>query len=278
MTTAQKVIKYLALALAAFIIINIVSACFFGLFLFGSMLGLTSGEEIGDMVEESMSIHLEESVYLDVDLEFSSLEIRWADEREQNLLIEKNNKEIVCTQQENKISIVDKEANWFARNDERKVIVYLPIDIKLEKVTIQAGAGTIYIEEMETNELELEIGAGTVEIENLQVLQKAKIEGGAGKTDILNGKIHKLDLDAGIGKFYLRAALTGYNKINMGIGKLDLELLGNEEEYSIKADKGIGSVTLNGEELSADREYGSGQNTIDIDGGIGSISVTTQSS
>ena len=77
----------------------------------------------------------------------------------------------------------------------------------------------------------------------------------------------------GIGKFELASNLTGRNDIDAGVGKLDLNLLDSIENYSIKADKGIGSITINRKEVSDSMQYGNGDTIIDIDGGVGSIEI-----
>ena len=53
-----------------------------------------------------------------------------------------------------------------------------------------------------------------------------------------------MDLDTGAGKFELEGIFTGYNKIDCGIGKLELTLDGGKDNYTITTDNGIGSVIL----------------------------------
>ena len=77
----------------------------------------------------------------------------------------------------------------------------------------------------------------------------------------------------GAGKFYFSGSLHGNNKIEQGIGELILDLNGND--YTIKASKGLGSITINGEDYSKDASVGEGVNDIKIDGGIGSIIINT---
>ena len=48
---------------------------------------------------------------------------------------------------------------------------------------------------------------------------------------------------------------------------------GNKENYTIKANKGIGSIKIDGKEVSNDITYGNGENNIKIDGGIGEIKI-----
>ena len=44
-------------------------------------------------------------------------------------------------------------------------------------------------------------------------------------------------------------------------------------DYNISLDKGIGSATLAGNSMDDNTQYGTGSNKIDIDGGVGSISI-----
>ncbi|MDD7024010.1 MAG: hypothetical protein PUI37_04005, partial [Oscillospiraceae bacterium] len=52
-----------------------------------------------------------------------------------------------------------------------------------------------------------------------------------------------------------------------------LTLLGSREDYQIEMDKGIGEARLEGESMRDDSVYGAGRNRIEIDGGIGEISI-----
>ena len=159
------------------------------------------------------------------------------------------------------------------KNDARKLIVYIPENIVFELVNIEAGAGEIKIEDLETKKLSFEIGAGKVEIAKLNVLEEAKIDGGAGKVEILSGNINNLKLNVDVGEFILNDTLTGNNDIEAGIGKLEIDLKDELENYEIKVNKGIGSITIDGKEVSDNTKYGDGKTSIKVDGGIGSIII-----
>lgn len=274
MTTAQKVIKYIALALAAFIIINIISAILFGLSLIGGIFGLTNNEDILETTSQEMDIVNIENLELsklDIDLKYSNLIIRTGN----RLKVETNNENIKFKENKNQLKLEEKDYKLFSNKSETKVILYIPEDIIFDKVKIEAGAGKLYIQKLKTKELSFSIGAGQTSIENLIVTDKAKIEGGAGNVDILSGTINDLKLDVGVGKFTIQAKLTGDNKINAGIGELNINLMDNIENYTIKAQKGIGTIRLDNQITYDNVKYGDGQNNIDIDGGIGSIYINT---
>ena len=90
---------------------------------------------------------------------------------------------------------------------------------------------------------------------------------------ITNANLNNLDLDMGVGKLSLTSKILGNSKIDSGIGEIDLNLVGNKEDYKLHIDKGIGNVTADGTNLGDDSKYGDGNNYIDIDGGIGSINI-----
>lgn len=270
MTTAQRVIKYLAIAFAVFLIINIISAILWGLFGFTFIFGLHNTEN--DTIREYSVItnyEHEDIDTLDIDINFSSLIIKTGED----FKVEGDNNYIKCRQDNRTVHIEEKNHHWFAQNNSGELIIYIPENLEFDKVKICTGAGKIDIERIVTKRLSLEIGAGETQIRELEVKDKADIDGGAGKVTILSGLINDLDLDMGVGKVELNAKLIGSVDIDAGIGELDVNINAQKEDYKIKASKGIGTITIDGEGISGDTVYGNGENYIKIEGGIGSIRV-----
>ena len=269
MTLAQKVIKYLALAFACFLIVSIISGILSALYVLSGVLGLQKEDET--IKGEMSMIDFENSdiATLDIDVAFTNLIIKKGD----LLLAETNNKNINCKQNNQNLQIKEKQHSLFSSNNKGDLVVYIPENLKFEKVKINAGAGKIQIENINTENLYLELGTGETTIEKLNVTKDCKIESGAGKVSILSGNINDMDLDMGIGEFNVTSAITGDSKINAGIGSLVLNIQGSKENYTIKADKGLGSIKIDGKETVDNVRYGDGQNTIKIDGGIGKIEI-----
>lgn len=270
MTMLQKIIKYFALALAAFLIFSIISGILGGLYFFTGVLGLQKHHS--ETIKNEMSaVSFEESNInsLDIDVAFTNLIIKSGE----SLKIETNNENINYQQNDLNLQVKEKAHNWFFKNNKGDLIVYIPDGLEFEKVKINAGAGKIQIENINTKKLSLELGTGETTIEKLNVVDNCKIESGAGKVDIYSGKINNLNLDIGVGKFKLTSSIIGNSKINAGIGNLELNIQGNKEDYKIKADKGIGTIKIDGKNVEDNYEYGDGENEVKIEGGIGSISV-----
>lgn len=267
MTTAQKIIKYAAIAFAFLLIFGILSCIMFGL----SQMSNYFNDNDSDILEELKEINIsgDDVSVIDIEVKYANLVIKTGD----TLKVETNNKYITTNQEKNKIIIQEKKHGWFKRNDKSDLIIYIPEDFIFDGVSIDAGAGKIEIDNLSTKILEFDLGAGKTNINNLVVFNNAEIDGGAGEITISNGSINNLDLDTGVGKCTLISELIGKNEIDVGVGELNVTLLGNKEDYKISAEKGIGSIKLDNENVKSQQIYGNGVNNIDISGGIGSIDI-----
>lgn len=273
MTSFQKIIKYLAIALAVFIIFNIVSAIFYGISTLKNIFRLDSDNHI---TENLNSLDLEETsiAVLDIDIDISKLIIQTGN----SLKAETNNKYIKSKQENNKLYIEEKNHNLSLKNNNSELIITIPENTELDYVNIETGAGEVEIEEINTKKLDLDLGAGKVTINNLNITKEANIDGGAGEFNILSGSINNLDLDIGVGKFTLSTSLTGNNYIDAGVGAVDIELIGTLEDYTIKSNKGIGQIKIAGENINDNNIIGTGANILEIEGGIGQISINLKNS
>lgn len=270
MTCAQKIIKYLALCLATFLVFLIISSLLGVFYSVSKILDVQKDNEVTMDKMSTVNFKTDDISSLDINLLFTNLIIKQGN----NLHVETNNEKVHFDEENNSLKIKEDSRNWLSQNNKGDLILYLPENSQFKTVEIQAGAGKIQIENLVTDFLSLELGAGETSIQRLNVSENCKIESGAGKVSLLDGRIKNLDLDLGVGKFELTSSLLGSNKINAGIGSLELNLLGNKKDYLIKADKGIGTIHVDEAVVSDDSTIGTGENTIKIDGGIGNIDVS----
>ena len=265
MIKTQKIIKYCAIAFAIFLTIDIISAIMFGIISFGNIF--SSNNDISGKLE---NLNITNDIkFLDIEVENTNIIIK----KGNTLKAETNNKHLKLKERNNKLIFEDKRNNIFGKNNNTDLIIYIPVEQIFNEVSIENGAGKINIELINTQKLELELGAGKVEIDDLTVIKELDINGGAGEINIKNGNINNLNLDMGVGTLNLESIITGYSDIDAGIGDLNLSLIGNSNDYKLKVNKGIGTATLNGEKIKNDLYYGEGSNIINIDGGIGNISI-----
>lgn len=227
MNTAQKIVKYFAFAFAIFLTVSIFSGIVYG------VLGIvTAGKLIEDNSMVATKCEGEEERCLEVALSISNLEIKKGDK----LSVETKNEKVEVAQDEHKLVVTEKGRHLFESYNDREVIIYIPEDMKFEKVAISGGAGNLYVESLRTKELEMSLGVGGTTIAALEADQA---------------------------------------NISTGIGEVSVALMSKAEDYEIKASKGIGDITLNGQSIPDDSTRGSGSKKIEISGGIGAIKITT---
>lgn len=271
MTTAQKVIKYIALGFAAFLIVTIISAILSGGYALLRAFGLIHVDK--NIVTEELKVissEVKEISTLKIDLSCTNLDVKIGD----NFKVETNNSKITFTNDNGSVKIKEENRNWLNNNKESNLIIYIPRDmIAIDETKIETGAGKINIEKLNTQSLYLELGAGDVYIKNLTVTKEAKIDGGLGRTELKSCEINNLKANLGMGDFVFNGKLTGKNEIDSGVGAIDIDLMDNKGNYKINVSKGLGNVTLDGQKLEMDRVYGTGENYLDFDGGIGEIKI-----
>lgn len=265
MSDIQRVIKYVAIAFAIFLAVNIISVIVLGI---GNLFMVFSNDEIIKM--HNLNIDHDYAINnLEIDVAGTSLVI----EEGETFKIETNNKYIDIKQNKDNLIIKEKNHNWFRNNGKSKLVIYMPNNFELNKLDIDAGAGKVEISSLITNEIDFDLGAGQVIIDNLIARRKASIEGGAGEVIIKKGIINNLEFDMGVGHADITADLTGNSDIEAGVGELDIKLLGNKKDYRIRVEKGLGNINIDGENLKNNQTYGEGARNVLIEGGVGSISV-----
>lgn len=272
MTTAQKVIKYIATAFAVFLIITIISLILSGSYALLSAFGLihTNKNIITDDLKV-ISSEVNEVSTLKIDLACTNLDIKTGN----SFKVETNNSKITFEEKDGSVKIKEENRNWLSNNNsESNLIIYIPEDmIDIDETKIETGAGKINIENLNTQSLYLELGAGDVYLENVIATGDTKIDGGVGKTELKSCEINNLKANLGMGEFVFNGKLIGKSEIDSGVGAINIKLMEKKENYTIEVDKGLGNVTLDGQKLEIDRVYGTGKNYLDIDGGIGSIKI-----
>lgn len=275
MTTAQRIIKYLAIAFAIFLTVTIISGIVAGGTIILTKTGLINQAEntkldnlttISDSIKEVSSLKME--------IKGSDVKIIKGEKFE----VQTDNAKVEYNNENGSVVITEERPDiWFlGESYNGNIIIYIPEDMKqTNEVNIKVAAGNISIQKLDTKEFNLDLGAGEITINDLTVSNSAKINGGAGAININSGKIKNLDLDLGVGETNIRADITGSNRIDAGIGGINLNLPLKEQDYRMDIDKGLGEIKLNGKSISRDTSVGQGDTYLKIDGGIGTINITT---
>jgi len=186
--------------------------------------------------------------------------------------VESNLKQLTVSEQNGVLTIREDKKGGVTYTDAMMTLC-IPEGTVFESVHITTGAGRLAAETLRAGRLDLELGAGAVEIGYLETTAETDIEGGAGAVIIGDGSLRNLDLEMGVGELNLTAALLGENDLTLGVGESNLTLLGGEDNYSIEIEKGLGSIMVDGREVSQYNSRGNGQGYVEIEGGVGSVNL-----
>mgnify|MGYP000646492876 FL=1 len=258
MNTTQKVIKTFAICLAALIILSIINGV---AHLVTSAFSFNNDVNINETYNSDIN-------NIKIDVGTTNMVIKYGDTF--SITAENVSKEFKIKEEGNTLVIKEKNITIFGNKKSSHTTITIPND--LNNLSIDIGAGKLELSDITSNNFSLNQGAGKVVITNL-ISNNTTIDGGAGELHITSSKLQNLDLELGAGKCYYNGILLGNNKIDQGVGELILDLY--RDDYTIKASKGLGSITINGESYSKDVTVGEGINDIKIDGGIGSIIINT---
>lgn len=254
MTTTQKIIKYLAIAFALFLVISIFSIIF-GLSR-EIISSINSDKKDSKLLEEytTISNNVNNIESFKIDISNDNIEIKEGEKFE----VKTNDPDVKFYHENSKVKIkTDKTFSWHLSNSSRgTIIIYLP-------------------NESNISELDLNLGAGTMTAKEINVYEKATINGGAGNINIYSGTINNLNLKLGAGNASIQSDLTGSNTLTTGVGKLNLGLSQSKDNYKFDISKGLGNIILNDFDVSEDILIGDGETKIKISGAVGNIIINT---
>ena len=264
MTTAQKVIKYCAIAFAIFLIVSIISGIFGAVSYFPAFIG--DDDAVGEMKTYAVTGTVED---LEIDISGARLEIKTGRE----FSVESDHKYLKLETTDGELRIKEDHPVLGLHSEGTRIILTVPEDFTFGKAAISAGAGTIKADTLLTEKLSLELGAGEVNIGKLVAATEAKINSGAGELNISGGELTDLNFNMGVGEVNLKSRLAGDCDIDYGLGELRLTLIGTPDDYRITLEKGVGKAELDGVKMTDDVVYGDGENSIEIDGGVGEMKI-----
>lgn len=265
MTTFQKIIKYLAMAFAIFLSISIITGICSALFTVTYFFSEKPSDEM--TVEYDVGTNI---TSLSINIRAAELEIKTGDQ----FAVETNHKYLVCEEKGDVLKISERKPFISVFDSGVRVVLTIPESHVFDYVDISTSAGSVTIDEISSNMLNIDLGAGELQARRLDASDKAEIDGGAGSVTIKGGRLNNAEIDMGVGELNLISELSGNSSIDYGVGKTNIVLLGTDDDYKIELDKGIGKATLDGKKMSDDSVYGAGANFIEIDGGVGELNIT----
>ena len=263
MTPLQKVIKYVAIAFALLLIVSIIGGIL-------NAVGVLGGIFDGESVAEELTTHTVTSQIQKLNIQISAAD--FAIKEGDTFRVESNLKHLKVEEKDGMLTLRENRIISGSTYKGAVLTVYVPAGTAFESVKLSTGAARVSIDSLTAQVLDFELGAGEVTVGSLTATKAADIEGGAGRVTISGGAIRNLDMEMGVGQLNLTAALTGECQLDLGVGESNVTLLGEKSDYALDLEKGVGSITVDGEAVTGEN-IGSGPNEVEINGGVGSVNV-----
>lgn len=275
MSEFQKVIKYCAMAFAAFLAFSIITGIVTAVFALAGFVTYTPGKGVKEISKSFEAVRS-----LDVEHGLGTLYIK-AGEGDKILVEARNvNKNLIIDKSAGgKLSVKNEFNFWDFINGNNKIgskseiTIYVPENFEADRVKLDAGAGNINIEFLDTEKLDINAGAGNINGSKITA-EQVKLDGGVGDIILAGVNFTDADIDSGVGNIEIQGSLYGKNKIDCGVGNLTLDILQKEDDFNLKLDKGLGSIHINGRKYSnLDWNDSTADNVLDINGGVGNIDI-----
>ena len=234
------------------------------------LLTLASCATENIVLNDSQAYEITSDIHsLDIQINAADFKIKHGDA----FSVESNLKYLSVSEKNGVLTIVD-EAKSSSNYSNAILTLYVPNGIVFDDVHITTGAAKLTVDTLSANSLDLKLGAGDVRFESLNASSNADIKGGAGQITIVSGTLNDLTLEMGVGELDLSVALLGNSDLKFGVGESNLTLIGSKDDYKVDVEKGLGSVSVDGKDVSDFDGSGNEQNHISIEGGVGAINIT----
>jgi hypothetical protein len=156
----------------------------------------------------------------------------------------------------------------------------VPEDYVFENLDIILDAGTIKADNLSAQNADISVGAGSLKIDELTAGNKSSYSIDTGELIINDLYARDTNMNCGVGNLRASGVITGDNYVTCGIGNVDLDMDGDEEDYNYSIDCGIGTVIINSNTYSGvnskTKKNNNAENSFTLDCGIGKISLNIQ--
>lgn len=218
-----------------------------------------------EVISNGSTVHLDGIRQLDVEL--SHLRIVLEESTGTELEFQTSNipedaaGELVLKQEGEELDVfIRNEQNWKAIMKNRGEVGTLTMQIPKNQLTQMsfsiAGGGVLEATQVQTGELDIEVGAGLIQLQNVQV--------------------DALDLEVGAGDASVTGTINREASIDCGIGTVDLQLTGTQQDYSYSMECGAGVIQIGNDVysgISNGKTIMNGGAMIEMECGAGEVTV-----
>lgn len=176
-----------------------------------------------------------------------------------------------------KLKIEVARDNKHALSKEKKAVLYLPDDMSVSNVSIEAGAAhLVWDEDFKCKKLEIKLGAGDVTMSKVTA-ENADFEIGAGELKFGSLVAEDADINVDMGNFTMKGDVADKLDLEVAMGNATLNLTSSEKDHNYDYEVGMGSLNIGktkaaGMANSHEIDNNASSN-YDINVGMGNVSI-----
>lgn len=133
--------------------------------------------------------------------------------------------------------------NWNGEYTPR-ITITVPKDYVADRISMLVEAGEVKADALRAVYGRFEVAAGRLSIQQLEVTEESDYIIGAGQMNLNQVNIADISVDCGVGDVSINGIVTGDSDISCNVGNVDLELEGEDKEYSYDISSSIGNVNI----------------------------------
>ena len=141
------------------------------------------------------------------------------------------------------ISGTSKASNNSDGNLGGSICLYVPEGYHFENTSLDLGAGSLSVEELQTRALEANVGAGKMTFEKLDADQ-AELDCGAGQMTVEELSSRVAEVSVGMGSVRLTGDVTERLDGECSMGELKLTLAGTQTDFNYDLSCGMGELKV----------------------------------
>lgn len=123
------------------------------------------------------------------------------------------------------------------------IFLYVPASYYFEKATLDLGAGSMTVEELQTDNLEANVGAGKMDFVRLNAGQ-ATLDCGAGQITVEELNSREAEVSVGMGSVRLTGDVTERLTGECSMGELKATLVGEQNDFNYDLSCGMGEMKV----------------------------------
>lgn len=245
--------------------------------------GKTSYSEDSDQPESAkMTGELEEAAdqirELKMTLRNCELQITQSKDDQIRLEIEKDMEQYFDVRRKDHTLTIEDTRKTKKQLKAAKVTLQIPADHVFDEVHLEVGAGTLQIDRLEANDIDVEGGAGKIVAQTLIANNELDAEIGAGDFYIKEAVFGDTEIACGVGHFEIESCeLNGNADISGGVGEVNVGILGEKKDFNYDLSCGMGELQVFDDSftsLGKDKEIDNGaKHTIKLECGMGRLNV-----